>query len=310
MLTEQWRGYRNADGSKKKQKALPMGVLRKMMELASNPWEEAVSWLLVGAIFFAMRSCEFLMTTGNESAKRTRILRMRNIEFIKKGRIIPHDDKRLDTSDIVRIQFEFQKNDKRDIRVHMFRTDDKLLDPVKAWATTVKRVRSYIHSSDDSKVCTFMGRDGGIEDIHAEHVRAHLRAIVEVMGIDALGFTKDDIGLHSVRSGGAMAMFLSGTSTVIIRRVGRWSSEAFLEYIREQVEDFTAGVSTKMIRFENFNNLQMRIPHKDEKLEGERGRQPDKEDGPECVPFAVQFSRLALENEGGEVQRRITRRTR
>ena len=31
--------------------------------------------------------------------------------------------------------------------------------------------------------------------------------------------------------------------------VGCWSSETFLEYVREQVEDFTVGVSEIMIRF-------------------------------------------------------------
>ena len=50
-------------------------------------------------------------------------------------------------------------------------------------------------------------------------------------------------------------MFLSGVATIIIMRIGRWSSEAFLEYIREQVEQFTLGVSKKMLQFENFNTI-------------------------------------------------------
>ena len=50
-------------------------------------------------------------------------------------------------------------------------------------------------------------------------------------------------------------MFLSGVSEIIIRRVGRWSSEAFLEYIREQVETFTIDVSQKMLEYENFHHL-------------------------------------------------------
>ena len=52
-----------------------------------------------------------------------------------------------------------------------------------------------------------------------------------------------------------MAMFLAGISVIIIRRIGRWSSEAFLEYIREQVESFTYGVSQRMLSFEHFHNL-------------------------------------------------------
>ncbi len=38
--------------------------------------------------------------------------------------------------------------------------------------------------------------------------------------------------------------------------VGRWSSEAFLEYIREQLENFTWRVSQRiMIQHENFQTI-------------------------------------------------------
>ena len=38
-------------------------------------------------------------------------------------------------------------------------------------------------------------------------------------------------------------------------RIRCWSSEAFLEYIREQVEQFTLGVSKRMLQFEHFNTI-------------------------------------------------------
>ena len=50
-------------------------------------------------------------------------------------------------------------------------------------------------------------------------------------------------------------MFLSGINEIIIQYVERWSSFEFLEYIREQVECFTAGVSQKMLQYENFHHL-------------------------------------------------------
>ena len=52
-----------------------------------------------------------------------------------------------------------------------------------------------------------------------------------------------------------MAMFLSGISTIIIQQIARWSSEAFLEYIREQVESFSFGVTKKMLLFEHFHTI-------------------------------------------------------
>ncbi len=91
--------------------------------------------------------------------------------------------------------------------------------------------------------------------IDSTYARAKIRGIVELLGKDTLGFTKEEVGLHSIRSGGAIAIFLSG-ATLIIQRAGRWESDAFMEYIREQVESFsTAGVSSKMITNEHFYHL-------------------------------------------------------
>ena len=84
-------------------------------------------------------------------------------------------------------------------------------------------------------------------------------------------------------------MFLSKTSTIIIMRVGHWSSKAFLEYIREQVQDFTAGISENTIKFEAFVNMNIFSLHPKKTV-------PDNENGPEAVQFQVEFSELALSN--------------
>jgi hypothetical protein len=278
-----------------------MMVLRKMKYLSITKRDEAVAWLLIGAIFFAMRSCEYLHTSGEES-KRTKIIRLKNITFKKGSSILHHSDQRLYESDLVRIQFEYQKNDKRDVRIHMFRSGDETLCPVIAWANTVKRVRAIPESSDNSPVCLFSDDKGNISNITAAYVRSRLRATVTLIGEDKLGFTKDDIGLHSIRSGGAMAMFLSGTSVIIIQRVGRWSSEAFLEYIREQVESFTLEVSSNMLKFENFLNLNQ--SHRDKSThkvieDPDDDNEEQNEDGPDSVPFGINFNELSINSNNG-----------
>ena len=280
-----------------------MMVLRKMLELATGPWAIAATWLLIGAIFFAMRSCEYLETSSSESNKRTKILRMRNIVFKKKqGGVTPHSSPLLMEADMVVITFEYQKNDHRDVQVHMFRTDDPVLNPVVAWAKTVQRVWSYPGTTEDTTVCRFMKPDGTLSSIHSNQVRDWLRTKVELIGEEVLGFTKDDIGLHSIRSGGAMAVFLSKTSTIIIQRIGRWSSEAFLEYIREQVESFTVDVAQNMLAFEFFFNLN-RNSNADTTTEVET----DNENGPEMVLFDVNISQLALNNDSAMLTRTATR---
>ena len=44
------------------------------------------------------------------------------------------------------------------------------------------------------------------------------------------GLAKEEIGLHSIRSGGAIAMLLSGLTTIITQRVGRWKSDTVMKY--------------------------------------------------------------------------------
>jgi hypothetical protein len=271
-----------------------MSVLRKMHDLATTEWDKAVTHLLIGAIFFAMRSCEYLVTSSRDGSKRTKIMRVGNIIFKKNGRILAHSDPSLATADIVRLTFEYQKNDKRDVSIHMFATEDEVLNPVAAWAATVTRVRSIPNSNDDSPVCLFHKSAGSITKISSEHVRSKLRATVELIGIEELGFSKDDIGLHSIRSGGAMAMFLSGTAVIIIMRIGRWSSEAFLEYIREQVESFTVGVSQRMLQYESFFNLSVPDSSTPESDEANGSLPSLQENGSDSERLRVRFSSLAL----------------
>ena len=135
ILQEQFRGYSNQDGAQRKQKALPIMVLRKMLEIGATPIEQALGYSCIGANFFAIRSCEYLWSTHREDSKRTKIIRLRNIAFKGgEGKLLELSSPMLQSTDIVIITFEFQKNTKRNKTVHMFRTGDDILCPVKAWA--------------------------------------------------------------------------------------------------------------------------------------------------------------------------------
>ena len=181
-----------------------MMVLRKMMELATPERDKTTTWLLIGSIYFAMRSCEYLKTALEES-KHTKIICIGNIIFKKGNRILNHADPELEKADLVRVRFIFQKNDKQDMQVHM-KSGNNLLCPVIAWATTVRQVRKIPLSSDNSEVCLFLDSWNRVTLLHSSHIRIKLRAIVILIGKDILGFDKEDTGLHSIRSIGAMAM--------------------------------------------------------------------------------------------------------
>ena len=81
---------------------------------------------------------------------------------------------------------------------------------------------------------------------------AHFRQIHRLFG---LGLHPEDIGLHSLRASAAMAMYLNGIPVYTIMLLGRWSSDAFLRYIRKQVTEFSNGVSRKMIQNPRFHHM-------------------------------------------------------
>ena len=89
---------------------------------------------------------------------------------------------------------------------------------------------------------------------------------VVAIGEHRLGITQDQIGTHSIRSGAAMAMYLGECAVFTIMLIGRWSSDAFLRYIRKQVMEFSQNVATKMIKYQNFchiPDIHRRIPRDD-----------------------------------------------
>jgi hypothetical protein len=53
-----------------------------------------------------------------------------------------------------------------------------------------------------------------------------------------------------------MAMYLAGVPVFTIMLLGRWSSDAFLRYIRKQAKEFSSGISDLMINNENFFTIQ------------------------------------------------------
>ena len=146
-----------------------------------------------------------------------KIICLKNINFLKRGMKMPHADPSLEECKIVVIIFEYQKIDKRDKQIYMFCTNNRVLNLLITWSKTVQRIQAYRGTSKSTTVCMFREKGRLLRDIQADHVRDKLQAIVKLIGFKKLGFEAEDVGLHSVWSGGAIAMFLSGTSTIANR---------------------------------------------------------------------------------------------
>jgi hypothetical protein len=266
LLERLLKGYKNSDPAPKGQKALTPSILCEMSKVNFTPEDVATHECLRGAFFFAMRSCEYLKVEGTE--RRTKLLRVRNLRFFKGRRLLPYNSLLLHMADCVTVNFEFQKRDDRDEDVTQHRSDDPILCPVRVWATVVRRILAIDGATTECTLNTYANSAGKLCQLSSKTVLAKLRAVVQCMGKDRLGYGPEEIGTHSIRSGAAMAMYLAGVPVYTIMLLGRWSSDAFLRYIRRQVQEFSKGVSRRMITSAEFFTIPEAASAEDPRVSG------------------------------------------
>jgi hypothetical protein len=140
-----------------------------------------------------------------------------------------------------------QKKDKKSITVHHKATKDANMCPVHAAAAIVRQIRNYKGSNDNTPISTVFSQ-GRSSHVTSKQMTNALHDAIKVIGEDVLNIKTSEVGrTHLIRSGGAMAMFLGGCPIFMIMLIGRWSSNAFMKYIRKQIEEFSHDLSQKMI---------------------------------------------------------------
>ncbi len=69
------------------------------------------------------------------------------------------------------------------------------------------------------------------------------------------GIPIEQINTHSLRSGGANALALSGYCDTQIQKMGRWRGAMFKEYVRNELACFSLGMSSDMKKKFGFFNV-------------------------------------------------------
>ena len=153
----------------------------------------------------------------------------------------------------VTVTFENQKNGlKMDKRTHE-RTGDFVMCPVRRLSSLVLRILNTVPNSGPETPVSTMLREGIARVITSSELRWNLRtACTKGGGVNAFGFGASEIGTRSIRSGAAMGLFLMNHPVAKIMILGRWSSDAFLDYIRPQVLEWTNQLSRDMIQVDSF----------------------------------------------------------
>ena len=75
-------------------------------------------------------------------------------------------------------------------------------------ARTIQHLRSYPSYSDKSELYTYYNGKN-FSRIPSTEILITLKVAVDTVGIDVLGFTRNTVGIHSVRSSLAMVVYLA-----------------------------------------------------------------------------------------------------
>ena len=221
------------------EKVVPLGFV--MLAIAqSKPYafDQCVADLLVIALFFCLRSCEY---TKTNSHRRKTQFRFQDVQFHDANGVMPPDaavNLFLEASAIT-LFLDTQENSV--LRESYTMESTGLLHgyPVQSCS------QRYIHlwknnAPPDTPICAyyvFIGVD--TKSVTGENIAELLRATAKQIGFQRLGFFPYNIGSHSLRSGDAMALHQAHISYSTIKIIGRWISDAFLIYFQGHVATFT-----------------------------------------------------------------------
>ena len=250
LLTRQFQKYIDEDPPPNQKAPLPLSVyndIQKKCKTSRSQFQIATCQLIIIALFFAMRSCEYTKTPSSEETK-TKQIQVGDIKFYNKNRkVIKHNAKDIrKRATLVAILFRSQKNREKFELVSHEKSDSHICS-VGTLIDLVQRLWSYPGTTDETYIDTFYCKTlDKLGHVTSKMVTEELKKAVIKVGNDNLGISVKEVGTHSIRTSFAMLMHLNGAPDSTIKIKGRWKSDAFMKYIRGYIDMF-GGNASKLI---------------------------------------------------------------
>lgn len=256
-------GFKKEDGPTIKKLPIEADIPEYLVALALNATDEeqAVADLIQMAFFFLLRVGEYTTKGSRNDTKQTVQFRRKDITFFKKNKhgklqqlSRSASDEDIMSADGVTLKLTNQKNGWKNVCLHHHSNGHPVNNPTRAVG------RRYIYSrnnfaDDNTELSAFM-KNSARYDVTDVHIRQALKyAGAQLKYPQDKGIPIDRIDTHSLRAGGANALHLSGYTDREIQKMGRWRSDTFKEYISDNLNNFSEGMSTAMSKCFNFVNI-------------------------------------------------------
>lgn len=220
----------------------------------------AGDWALI-AFYYLLRIGEYTEKSLREQSKQTVSFRRKDVTFFEfdgKGRLtqMPRDaeDDRILNCAGCTLRLSNQKNGWKNVCIFHFSNGEDVTCPVKALGRRYCHIRAYSQDPEEKLSAYFV--NGVKYHLRDRDISAKLKMAAAQLKYPERGVPIDSIDTHSLRAGGANALHLAGYSDREIQKMGRWRSDTFKEYIRENMSTFSHGMSTAMKKTFKFVNIE------------------------------------------------------
>ena len=258
-------GYRKWDKPVEKKLPVEADLLVELLcslgqvEGASQRDAAAGDWALI-AFYYLLRVGEYTEKSSRGDTKQTVSFRMKDVTFFEldqKQRLkqMPRNasNERIMNAAGCTLRLSNQKNGWKNVCIFHFSNGDDVTCPIRALGRRYCHIRQYSNDKEEKLSSYFV--NGVRYHLKDGEVRERLKMAAVKLDYPARGIPIGSIDTHSLRSGGANALHLSGYSDREIQKMGRWRSDTFKEYIRESLSVFSQGMSKEMKKSFKFVNV-------------------------------------------------------
>jgi len=262
-IERQMEAFKRSDPPARPQLAVPVEIpkwIYRTSRSSNRTHIRATGELALIAFYFLLRVGEY---TNNHATQQTRTqqLRLGDITFFHAQQPMAVTTLRNnpDLPDLVRLRIDNQKNGHRS----QIMSHHAIADPCCPIKALVSRVLALIQdgAQADTPICAFRTQSGtSFQYVTNDDIVRAVRTAITFNQSHTPGYLPKMVGSHSLRAGGAMALFLRGADATTIMKIGRWTSTAFMSYLHEQLDVLTKGTAQLMSEATSFVNLDINTP--------------------------------------------------
>jgi len=247
-IARQLESFRRTDPPARPQLAVPVGIPNWIFRSSRGsqcPQVQAIGELSLMAFYFLLCVGEYTQAT-TQCSTRTQAFRLQDVKFYKNQAPITFKDLLANPClpDLVRLKIDNQKNGRRGqiISHHAISID---CCPVKAVAARVCALL-VAGAAPATLICAYQpSPQSPLLYISNDNIVTAVRTAIKHSRVTK-DYDPEGVGSHSLRAGGAMALFQSGADATTIMKLGRWTSTAFMSYLHEQVDVLSRGAANRM----------------------------------------------------------------